>query len=119
TSLRIGITYAVVGAIFAEYVGAKQGLGIYMSVQKNAFRSDVVLAALAVAAAISIVLYLSTYLVERAVIPWHIKDRTAANERYILTALATRRHLPNCHACRCPSPRSAGCNLFDRESRRI
>src|SRR5699024_10831226 len=33
TSLRIGITYAVVGAIFAEYVGAKQGLGIYMSVQ--------------------------------------------------------------------------------------
>ena len=81
TSLRIGITYAVVGAIFAEYVGAKQGLGIYMSVQKNAFRTDLVLAAVAVAAAISIVLYLSTYLVERAVIPWHIKERTAANER--------------------------------------
>src|SRR5690625_1322577 len=81
TSLRIGITYAVVGAIFAEYVGAKQGLGIYMSVQKNAFRTDLVLAAVAVAAAISIVLYLSTYLAERAVIPWHIKEGTAANER--------------------------------------
>ena len=81
TSLRIGITYAVVGAIFAEYVGAKQGLGIYMNVQKNAFRTDLVLAAVTVAAVISIVLYLSTYLVERAVIPWHIKERTAANER--------------------------------------
>ena len=77
TALRIGITYAVTGAIFAEYVGAKQGLGIYMSVQKNAFRTDLVLAAVGVTAALSIALYLSTYLIERAVIPWHIKERKA------------------------------------------
>lgn len=77
TSLRIGITYAVTGAIFAEYVGARQGLGIYMSVQKNAFRTDLVLAAVAVTALLSIALYLSTYLIERAVIPWHIKERQA------------------------------------------
>lgn len=30
TALRISITYAVTGAIFAEYVGAEFGLGIYM-----------------------------------------------------------------------------------------
>lgn len=78
TSLRIGITYAVTGAIFAEYVGARQGLGIYMSVQKNAFRTDLVLAAVAVTAALSILLYLSTYLIERAVIPWHIKEKKNA-----------------------------------------
>lgn len=29
--LRISITYAVVGAIFAEYAGAAKGLGIYMA----------------------------------------------------------------------------------------
>ncbi|KAB1643918.1 ABC transporter permease [Gulosibacter chungangensis] len=81
TSLRIGITYAVIGAIFAEYVGAKEGLGIYMSVQKNAFRTDLVLAAVAVTAAVSILLYLSTYLLERLVIPWHGKERSAALER--------------------------------------
>jgi len=52
-----------------------------MSVQKNAFRTDLVLAAVVVTAVISIALYLSTYLVERAVIPWHIKERRAANER--------------------------------------
>ena len=74
TSLRIGITYAVTGAIFAEYVGARQGLGIYMSVQKNAFRTDLVLAAVAVTAVLSIALYLSTYLIERAVIPWHAAE---------------------------------------------
>lgn len=81
TSLRIGVTYAVTGAIFAEYVGAQQGLGIYMSVQKNAFRTDLVLAAVAVTAIISIAVYLSTYAVERLVIPWHSKERRAANGR--------------------------------------
>jgi ABC-type nitrate/sulfonate/bicarbonate transport system permease component len=75
TALRISITYAVVGAIFAEYVGAQQGLGIYMSTQKNAFRTDLVLAAVTVTALLSITLYLLTFLLERAVIPWSFKER--------------------------------------------
>lgn len=70
TALRIGITYAVVGAIFAEYVGAVNGLGIYMSLQKNSFRTDLVLAAVAVTAALSVALFALTYLVERIVAPW-------------------------------------------------
>jgi ABC-type nitrate/sulfonate/bicarbonate transport system permease component len=79
TALRISITYAVVGAIFAEYVGAQMGLGIYMSMQKNAFRTDLVLAAVAVTAILSIALYLSTFLLERLVIPWSFKERKARN----------------------------------------
>lgn len=70
TALRIGITYAVVGAVFAEYVGARRGLGIYMSLQKNSFRTDLVLAAVFVTALISIALYLLTFAVERIVAPW-------------------------------------------------
>lgn len=70
TALRIGITYAVVGAVFAEYVGASSGLGIYMSVQKNSFRTDLVLAAVVVTAAISVALYLCTFAIERVVAPW-------------------------------------------------
>ncbi len=70
TALRIGITYAVVGAIFAEYVGAKKGLGIYMSLQKNSFRTDLVLAAVLVTALISIALFLLTFLAERLIVPW-------------------------------------------------
>lgn len=70
TALRIGITYAVVGAVFAEYVGATSGLGIYMSIQKNSFRTDLVLAAVLVTAALSLALYLLTFLVERIVAPW-------------------------------------------------
>lgn len=70
TSLRIGITYAVVGAVFAEYVGATSGLGIYMATQKNSFRTDLVLAAVAVTAAVSLLLYVLTYAAERVVAPW-------------------------------------------------
>ena len=69
TALRIGITYAVVAAIFAEYVGATSGLGIYMSMQKNSFRTDLVLAAVGVTAIISIALFALTYLVRAADLP--------------------------------------------------
>ena len=48
--LRISITYAVVGAIFAEYAGAARGLGIYILNAKNNFRADLVLAAVLVSA---------------------------------------------------------------------
>jgi ABC-type nitrate/sulfonate/bicarbonate transport system permease component len=70
TALRIGITYAVTGAIFAEYVGATAGLGIYMSLQKNSFRTDLVLAAVVVTAAVSVALFALTFLVQRVVAPW-------------------------------------------------
>jgi ABC-type nitrate/sulfonate/bicarbonate transport system permease component len=81
TALRISITYAVVGAIFAEYVGAQSGLGIFMSTQKNAFRTDLVLAAVAVTAVLSISLYLLTFVIERLVIPWSFKERKARGDR--------------------------------------
>jgi NitT/TauT family transport system permease protein len=70
TALRIGITYAVTGAVFAEYVGASAGLGIYMNLQKNSFRTDLVLAAVLVTALISVALYGLTFLVQRLVVPW-------------------------------------------------
>lgn len=75
TALRIGITYAVVGAVFAEYVGAQSGLGIYMATQKNSFRTDLVLAAVFVTAVISVGLYLLTFAVERVVAPWVTSER--------------------------------------------
>ncbi|MER8568873.1 ABC transporter permease [Mesorhizobium sp. M0924] len=68
--LRISITYAVVGAIFAEYAGAAKGLGIYMLNAKNNFRPDLVLAAVAVSAALTLVLFAIAVLVQRFAMPW-------------------------------------------------
>ncbi|MET0237170.1 MAG: ABC transporter permease [Kibdelosporangium sp.] len=76
TALRIGITYAVTGAIFAEYVGATVGLGLFMNMQKNSFRTDLVLAAVVVTALLSVTLFALTYLVERLVIPWNSAGRS-------------------------------------------
>ncbi|MCT9108882.1 ABC transporter permease [Streptomyces mirabilis] len=70
TGLRVSITYAVVGAVFAEYAGAEKGLGIYMQAQKSAFRTDLVFAAVAVTAALSIALFGATCLLQRLVLPW-------------------------------------------------
>ncbi len=71
TALRIGITYAVTGAIFAEYVGATAGLGIFMNLQKNSFRTDLVLAAVVVTAVLSVALFALTYLAQRVLTPWY------------------------------------------------
>ncbi|MBO3088093.1 ABC transporter permease [Cellulomonas dongxiuzhuiae] len=70
TALRIAVTYAVVGAVVAEYAGAVQGLGTYMTMQRAAFRTDLVLAAVGVCAALTLVLYALTCGVERLVVPW-------------------------------------------------
>jgi ABC-type nitrate/sulfonate/bicarbonate transport system permease component len=68
--LRISITYAVVGAIFAEYAGAAKGLGIYMLNAKNNFRPDLVLAAVGVSAALTLILFGITVLLQRLAMPW-------------------------------------------------
>lgn len=70
TALRIGVTYAVVGAVVAEYAGAVEGLGTYMTMQRAAFRTDLVLAAVGVCAALTLVLYALTCALERVVVPW-------------------------------------------------
>jgi ABC-type nitrate/sulfonate/bicarbonate transport system permease component len=75
TGMRISITYAVIAAIFAEYVGAYQGLGIWMELSKNAFRTDLVFAAILITAVISIGLFLLTQLVARLAIPWYYAAR--------------------------------------------
>ena len=70
TGLRIAVVYAVIGAVFGEYVGAREGLGIWMQLSQNAFRTDLVFAAILVTSTISLVLYWVVGLVRRAAIPW-------------------------------------------------
>ena len=74
TGLRVAITYAVSGAIFAEYAGAYNGLGIYIQQMQNGFRIDLVFAAVAVTSLLSLALFASTFLIERLVTPWRRHD---------------------------------------------
>jgi len=72
--LRISITYAVVGAIFAEYAGAARGLGIYILTAKNNFRPDLVLAAVLLSAALTLICFAAVVLIERMAMPWRSKE---------------------------------------------
>ena len=77
TGLRIAATYGVIGAVFGEYVGAYEGLGIWMQVSQNAFRTDLVFAAILLSAALSIGLFGLVQMAERVLIPWHRAARAA------------------------------------------
>jgi ABC-type nitrate/sulfonate/bicarbonate transport system permease component len=75
TGLRISVVYAVIGAIFGEYVGATEGLGIWMKLSQNSFRTDLVFAAILLTALVSVALYLAVGVVERSVVPWSPEAR--------------------------------------------
>jgi ABC-type nitrate/sulfonate/bicarbonate transport system permease component len=77
TGLRIAVTYAVIGAIFGEQVGAVNGLGIWLILSKNLFRTDLVFGAILVTAGLTICLWLFVGLVERLTIPWYRESRHA------------------------------------------
>jgi len=52
--LRISATYAIVATIFAEYAGARQGIGIWILSAKNSFRADLVLAGVVLSALLTL-----------------------------------------------------------------
>ena len=68
--LQISATYAVLGAVIAEWVGASSGLGLFISRSQTAFRVDRVFVAVAVIAAVSILLFALVHLAARAAMPW-------------------------------------------------
>lgn len=77
TGLRISATYGVVAAVIGEYVGATDGLGIWMQLSQRSFRTDLVFAAILLTAVLSIGLYGLVVVAERAAIPWWRASRSA------------------------------------------
>jgi len=78
SGLRIAATYSVTGAIVGEYVGAYQGLGIYMQTSANAHAVVLVFAAIVVTALLSLLLFGLVSLIERIALPWYQGSRMRA-----------------------------------------
>lgn len=76
--LRISATYAIVATIFAEYAGARSGIGIYILHAKNNFRADLVLSAVVVSAALTLALLGTLRLIEWSTDPEIRRRRHAA-----------------------------------------
>jgi len=71
SSLKIAVTYSVVGAIIGEWVGASRGLGVFMLRASNSFRTDWVFAAIAVTALLSVILFVIVTGLERLMLRWY------------------------------------------------
>lgn len=82
TGLRITVTYAVVAAVFAEYVGSFEGLGIYMQQMRNAFRTDLVFGAVVMTMILTLILFLIVIIAERIVMPWYFRARSRSESRW-------------------------------------
>ena len=67
---KIGISVAVIGAVFGEYVGADSGLGYLINISSAKLRTDLVFAAIVVLAVMAMLLFLIVALIERRVLRW-------------------------------------------------
>lgn len=69
--LRISAAYSVMGAVIGEWLGAKQGLGTFMTLAQRSFQIDRVFAAILAVTVMSAALFALVSFIERLVIPWN------------------------------------------------
>ena len=70
TGIRMAATYSVMGAVIGEWLGAKAGLGIFMTRAISSHRADMLFASVFVVVFISLALYGITGILERLLLPW-------------------------------------------------
>lgn len=75
SGLRISATYAIVGAVIAEWLGGEAGLGVYMTRVRKSFSYDKMFASIVVISALSMGLMRLNDLIERVCTPWKRAER--------------------------------------------
>ena len=70
TGLRIAVTYGPATAVTAEFVGAENGLGIYLLTAQGSFRTELVFFGAGILTLMTLAAYLLVELAERVLIPW-------------------------------------------------
>ncbi|MFT3865656.1 MAG: ABC transporter permease [Solirubrobacterales bacterium] len=71
---QLGATYAVIGAVIAEWLGANKGLGYRMVAANAAANTDLVFAAIFVTALAGIVLFVLVRVIGNLLFPWQAKS---------------------------------------------
>ena len=70
TGLRIAVTYGPATAATAEFVGAENGLGIYLLTAQGSFRTELVFFGAGILTLMTLAAYLLVELAELVLIPW-------------------------------------------------
>ncbi|MFZ3589716.1 ABC transporter permease [Bacillus sp. DJP31] len=73
SGLKISATYSVMGAVISEWLGAKSGIGVYMTFASSSFRTDRVFVAILAIMMVSLLFFGVIVLVERYLVRWQKK----------------------------------------------
>jgi ABC-type nitrate/sulfonate/bicarbonate transport system permease component len=71
SGLKIAATYSITGAVVGEWLGAKSGIGIFMTRSIASHRADMLFAAVTVVVILSIGIFKIVEIAERIIIPWN------------------------------------------------
>jgi ABC-type nitrate/sulfonate/bicarbonate transport system permease component len=74
SGLKISATYSVMGAVIADWLGSGKGIGIYMMLQKNAYRADREFVAIIIIVCLSLLFFALIAWLEKLVIRWNAKS---------------------------------------------
>ena len=77
--LKISASYAIVGAVIAEWLGGFEGLGVYMTRVKKAYAFDKMFAVIIFICIISLLLILLVALIQRLAMPWLRRTKQKIN----------------------------------------
>jgi len=80
SGLKVAAAFSVIGAVFAEWVGASDGLGYLILVLNNQTATTDMFAVIVVLASIGIGLFLIVSLIERLLLPWYYESREVESE---------------------------------------
>ncbi|NBI05851.1 ABC transporter permease [Senegalia massiliensis] len=70
SGLRIAATYSIMGAVIGEWLGGKDGLGVYMLRVKHSFALDKFFAVIIIIVILSMILFKIINLLQNYLMPW-------------------------------------------------
>ncbi|MBT2583231.1 ABC transporter permease [Planococcus sp. ISL-109] len=70
SGLKIAATYSVMGAVISEWLGAQEGIGVYMTLASSSFRTAQVFVAIFLIMGLSLVFFAGIIFLEKRVIRW-------------------------------------------------
>ena len=73
---KIGISFALIGAIVGEFVAGERGLGYVILTSQATFNSTRAFAAIVVLGVLGTIMFFMIEAVERWTLPWHVSQRS-------------------------------------------
>ncbi|HZG72391.1 MAG TPA: ABC transporter permease [Chondromyces sp.] len=72
SGLKISATYSVMGAVISEWLGAQEGIGVYMTLASSSFQTSRVFVAILAVMVLSLGFFLIIWLLQRVIIKWQV-----------------------------------------------